>query len=51
MSSIDGEKDIHKEMCSMSKTRPPHFKRVSWSLVVSQMTEQKRDCRVRFRIC
>ncbi len=29
-------------------TRPPQFRRASWSLVVSQRTEQKRDCRVRF---
>jgi len=50
VSSIDGGKDTSKDMCPIGKTRPPQFKRVSWSLVVSQRTDQKRNCRVRFRI-
>ena len=31
-------------------TKPPQFRRVSWSLVVSHSTVQKQDCRVRLRI-
>ena len=50
MSSIDGAKDTYRDMCPMGKTKPPQFKRVSWSLVVSQRTEQKQDYKVRCRI-
>ena len=50
MSSIDGEKDTYNDMCPIGKTMPPQLKRVSWSPVASQRTEQKRDCRVSFRI-
>ena len=50
MSSIDGAKVTYRDMCPMGKTTPPQSRRVSWSLVVSQRTEQKRDYRVRFRI-
>ena len=34
----------------MGMTIPPLFRRVSWSLVVSQSIEQKRDYMVRLRI-
>ena len=51
MSSIDdGAKDMYRDIYPMGKTRPPHFSRVSWSLVVSHKTEQKRNSSVRFRI-
>ena len=50
VSSIVGEKDTKREMPPKGMTRPPLFKRVSWSLVVSHHTEQTRDCEVRLRI-
>ncbi len=48
VSSIVWAKDTKRDMCPNDITRPPQFSRASWSLVVSQRTEQKRDCKVRF---
>ena len=50
MSSIDGARVTYRDMCPTGKTRPPPFRRVSLSLVVSQRTEQKQDYKVRCRI-
>ncbi len=43
VSSIEGAKVTKRDMCPKGKTTPPQLRRVSWSLVVSQRTEQKRE--------